>query len=79
MEESQLRFSKILSFRSTAGSLLPGNIFPTKKSSQNQKFSDSADRYLNEYMQNLTEKGIQILGSDVKIERSESHWKIHGH
>ena len=30
------------------------------------------------YMQNLTEKGIQILGSDVKIERSESHWKIHG-
>ena len=24
-------------------------------------------------MQNLTEKGIQILGSDVKIERSESH------
>ena len=29
-------------------------------------------------MQNLTEKGIQILGSDVKIERSGSHWKIHG-
>ena len=30
------------------------------------------------YLQNFTEKGIQILGSDVKIERSESHWKIHG-
>lgn len=31
-------FRKIFTFRSTAGSLLPGNIFPTKKSSQNQKF-----------------------------------------
>ena len=33
---------------------------------------------LNEYLQNFTEKGIQILGSDVRIERSESHWTIHG-
>ena len=30
------------------------------------------------YLQNFTEKGIQILGSDVRIERSESHWTIHG-
>ena len=49
-----------------------------KKSSRKRRVSDAADRYLNEYMQNLTEKGIQILGSDVKIERSGSHWKIHG-
>ncbi len=78
MEESQLKLSKNFYLRSTAGSSLPGNMFPTKKSSRNQKISESADRYLNEYLQNFTEKGIQILGSDVKIERSESHWKIHG-
>ena len=29
-------------------------------------------------MQKLNEIGIQMLGSDVIIERSVSHWKIHG-
>ncbi len=38
MEESQLRFSKNFYLPVYGGSLLPGNIFPTKKSSQNQKF-----------------------------------------
>ena len=33
---------------------------------------------MEEYMEKLEEKGIQILGSDVRIERSESHWTIHG-
>ena len=36
------------------------------------------DRYLMEYMEKLQEKGIQILGNDVKIEHSESGWQITG-
>ena len=43
-----------------------------------EEVSAEKDRYMEEYMEKLQEKGIQILGSDVKIERSESHWKIHG-
>lgn len=36
------------------------------------------DRYLREYMENLMEKGIQILGNDGKIEKGESGWQIQG-
>ena len=36
------------------------------------------ERYLKEYMEKLTEKGIQILGYDGKIEQSESGWQIQG-
>ena len=38
----------------------------------------AAEGYLNEYMENLLEKGIQILGNNVKIERNESGWQIRG-
>ena len=78
MEESQLRFSKNFYLPVYGGILAAREYIPYEKVLTKSKVSDSADRYLNEYMQNLTEKGIQILGSDVKIERSESHWKIHG-
>ena len=60
------------------GILTAREYVPYEKVLTKTEVSDAADRYLNEYMQNLTEKGIQILGSDVKIERSGSHWKIHG-
>ena len=33
---------------------------------------------LQEYMEKLQEKGVQILGSDGKIENSESGWQITG-
>ena len=76
MEETQLRLSEnfyLPVYVGTAREYVPYEKVLTKT-----EVSDAADRYLNEYMQNLTEKGIQILGSDVKIERSGSHWKIHG-
>ena len=78
MEESQLRFSKNFYLPVYGGILAAREYIPYEKVLTKSEVSDSADRYLNEYMQNLIEKGIQILGSDVKIERSESHWKIHG-
>lgn len=78
MEESQLRLSKNFYLPVYGGILAAREYIPYEKVLTKSEVSDSADRYLNEYMQNLTEKGIQILGSDVKIERSESHWKIHG-
>ena len=78
MEESQLKLSKNFYLPVYGGILTAEEYVPYEKVLTKSEVSDSADRYLNEYMQNLTEKGIQILGSDVKIERSESHWKIHG-
>lgn len=36
------------------------------------------DAYLREYMENLMEKGIQIIGNDGKIEKGESGWQIQG-
>ena len=42
------------------------------------EIQDIADTYLQEYMEKLQEKGIQILGSDGKIEQSESGWRIVG-
>ncbi len=35
-----------------------------------------ADRKEKEYIENLSEKGIQILGSNDKIEKSGSEWRI---
>ena len=37
-----------------------------------------SNSYLQEYMENLMEKGVQILGSDGKIEQGESRWTIEG-
>jgi len=36
------------------------------------------DRHRKEYMEKLSEKGIQILGDDGKIEKDESGWKTLG-
>ncbi len=78
MEEYQLRLSKNFYLPVYGGILTAEEYVPYEKVLTEAEISDRADWYLNEYMQNLTEKGIQILGSDGKIERSESHWKIHG-
>lgn len=37
-----------------------------------------AQKTMMEYMENLLEKGIQILGNDGKIEQSESGWQYEG-
>lgn len=78
MEEYQLRLSKNFYLPVYGGILTAKEYVPYEKVLTEAEISDRAERHLNEYMQNLTEKGIQILGSDGKIERSESHWKIHG-
>ena len=78
MEEFQLKLSKNFYLPVYGGILTAEEYVPYEKVLTEAEISESADRYLNEYLQNFTEKGIQILGSDVKIERSGSHWKIHG-
>lgn len=78
MEESQLKLSKNFYLPVYGGILTAEEYVPYEKVLTEAEISESADRYLNEYLQNFTEKGIQILGSDVRIERSESHWTIHG-
>ena len=78
MEESQLKLSKNFYLPVYGGVLTAEEYVPYEKVLTEAEISESADRYLNEYLQNFTEKGIQILGSDVRIERSESHWTIHG-
>ena len=78
MEESQLKLSKNFYLPVYGGILTAEEYVSYEKVLTEAEISESADRYLNEYLQNFTEKGIQILGSDVRIERSESHWTIHG-
>ena len=78
MEESQLKLSKNFYLPVYGGILTAEEYVPYEKVLTEAEISESADRYLNEYLQNFTEKGIQILGSDVRIKRSESHWTIHG-
>ena len=78
MEESQLKLSKNFYLPVYGGILTAEEYVPYEKVLTEAEISESVDRYLNEYLQNFTEKGIQILGSDVRIERSESHWTIHG-
>ena len=78
MEEFQLKLSKNFYLPVYGGILTAEEYVPYEKVLTEAEISESADRYLNEYLQNFTEKGIQILGSDVRIERSESHWTIHG-
>lgn len=43
-----------------------------------EKAFSIGQRDMMEYMENLSEKGIQILGNDGKIERSESGWQFEG-
>ncbi len=78
MEEFQLKLSKNFYLPVYGGILTAEEYVPYEKVLTEAEISESADRYLNEYLQNFTEKGIQILGSDVRIERSEPHWTIHG-
>lgn len=39
---------------------------------------ERCNNYLSEYIENLTEKGVQILGSDGRIEKDESGWHFEG-
>lgn len=78
MQEYQMTLSKNFVLPVWFGVLTAKEYAAYEKVLTETEVSETAERYLNEYMENLTEKGIQILGSDVKIERSESDWKIHG-
>ena len=40
--------------------------------------ANACESYLREYEEKLSEKGVQILGNNGKIEQSESGWQITG-
>ena len=51
---------------------------PYERSYSEEEVNLLAQSYLDEYMEKLSEKGIQILGSYGKIEQGESEWQIEG-
>lgn len=51
---------------------------PYERAYTKEEVSAEKDRYMEEYMEKLQEKGIQILADDGKIEKGESGWKIQG-
>ena len=51
---------------------------PYEKNYTEKEMKTICDGYLQEYMENLMEKGVQILGSDGKIEKGVSGWQIQG-
>lgn len=60
------------------GRLYAYEYVPYEKTYTEEEMKCICDGYLQEYMEKLMEKGIQILGSDGKIEKGASGWQIQG-
>lgn len=60
------------------GSLTAREVSVYEKNYSKEELSALSERYLGEWTENFSEKGIQILGNDVKIEESVSGVRILG-
>lgn len=60
------------------GRLYAYEYVPYEKTYTEEEMKRICEGYLQEYMEKLMEKGIQILGSDGKIEKGASGWQIQG-
>lgn len=76
MEERQLKFFEDFYLPVYGAALTAYEYVPYEKAYTEEEVKEIADRKIQEYMEKLSEKGIQILGNDDKIERNESGWRI---
>ena len=59
------------------GSLITAREYvPYEKACTRAEAEETARRHRDEYMEKLTEKGIQIIGNNDRIEKDASGWKI---
>lgn len=78
MEESQLKLFEDFYLPVYGGIVTALEYVPYERAYTKAEVSAAKDRYMEEYMEKLEEKGIQILANDGKIEKDESGWKIQG-
>ena len=78
MEERQLRLFEDFCLPVYGGLVTALEYVPYERVYTKEEVSAEKDRYMEEYMEKLQEKGIQILANDGKIEKGESGWKIQG-
>lgn len=78
MEERQLRLFEDFCLPVYGGLVTALEYVPYERAYTKEEVSAEKDRYMEEYMEKLQEKGIQILADDGKIEKGESGWKIQG-
>lgn len=78
MEQEQLKIFEDFYLPVYLGRISAYEYVPYEKNYTEKEISFICEEYLQEYMEKLSEKGIQILGSDGKIEQGESGWQIKG-
>lgn len=78
MEEKQLKLFEDFYLPVYGGLVAALEYVPYERAYTKEEVSAEKDRYMEEYMEKLQEKGIQILANDGKIEKGESGWKIQG-
>ena len=78
MEERQLKLFEDFYLPVYGGLVTALEYVPYERAYTKEEVSAEKDRYMEEYMEKLQEKGIQILANDGKIEKGESGWKIQG-
>lgn len=78
MEQEQLKFFEDFYLPVYLGRISAYEYVPYEKNYTEKEISSICEEFLREYMEKLSEKGIQILGSDGKIEQGESGWQIKG-
>ena len=78
MEQEQVKIFEDFYLPIYIGKVKAYEYVPYERSYSEEEVNLLAQSYLDEYMEKLSEKGIQILGSDGKIEQGESEWQIEG-
>ena len=78
MEQEQLRILEDFYLPVYLGRLDAYEYVTYEKNYTDEEMQGICERYLMEYMEKLMEKGVQILGSDGKIEKGASGWQIQG-
>lgn len=78
MEQSQFHILEDFYLPVFYGKLYAYEYVPYEKNYTEEDMNRICEGYLQEYMEKLMEKGVQILGSDGKIEKGASGWQIQG-
>lgn len=77
-EQGQLKFFDDFWLPVYGGRIIAYEYVPYENACTREEAETLCGQYLGEYMEKLSEKGIQIIGNDGKIEKDESGWTIGG-
>lgn len=78
MEEHQLKLFEDFYLPVWGGVMTAYEYIPYESAYTDEEIQAEKDAYKKEYMENLTEKGIQMIGNDDRIEKDETGIRILG-